>query len=66
MTLRMTLTRPDLRADEKALYANTTGDDPLALEHLPPTKKEADIWDQLPKERGTLKKFWKRVSGKGS
>lgn len=65
MTLRMTLTRPELRADEKALYANTTGDDPLALEHLPPTKKEADIWDQLPKERGTLKKFWRRVSGKG-
>ena len=66
MTLRMTLTRPGLRADEKALYANTTGDDPLALEHLPPTKKEAEIWDQLPKERGTLKKFWRRVSGKGS
>lgn len=65
MTLRMTLTRPDLRADEKALYANTTGDDPLALEHLPPTKKEAQIWDQLPKERGTLKKFWRRVSGGG-
>ena len=66
MTLRMTLTRPDLRADEKALYENTTGDDPLALEQLPPTMKEADIWHQLPKERGTLKKFWKRVSGKGS
>lgn len=65
MTLRMTLTRPELRADEKALYANTTGDDPLALEHLPPTKKESDIWDQLPKERNTLKKFWRRVSGKG-
>ena len=66
MTLRMTLTRPELRADEKALYANTTGDDPLALEHLPPTKNEADIWDQLPKERGTLKRIWRRVSGRGS
>ena len=66
MTLRMTLTRPDLRADEKALYANTTGDDPLALEHLPPTKKEADIWDHLSKERGTLKRFWRKVSGKSS
>ncbi len=65
MTLRMTLTRPDLRADEKALYANTTGDDPLALEHLPPTKKEAKIWDQLPKEGGTWKKFWRKMSGKG-
>ena len=66
MTLRMTLTRPELRADEKALNANTIADDPLALEHLPPTKKEADIWDQLPKERGTLQKIWRRVSGKGS
>ena len=65
MTLRMTLTRPDLRADEKALYASTTGDDPLALEHLPPTKKESDIWDQGPKDRGIVKKFWRKVSGKG-
>ena len=64
MTLRMTLTRPDLRADEKALYANTTGDDPLALEHLPPTKNEADIWDQLPKGGGALMKFWRRIGGK--
>lgn len=65
MTLRMTLTRPELRADEKALDAKTTVDDPLALEHLPPTKNEADIWDQTPKERGTLKKIWRRVSGRG-
>ena len=64
MTLRMTLTRPDLRADEKALYAHTTGDDPLALEHLPPTKKEADIWDTLPKDRGVVRRFWRKVSGR--
>ncbi|KAK4695963.1 hypothetical protein P7C71_g1869, partial [Lecanoromycetidae sp. Uapishka_2] len=64
MTLRMTLTRPDLRADEKALYAHTTGDDPLALEHLPPTTKEADIWDSMPKDRGIMKKLWRKVSGK--
>ena len=66
MTLRMTLTRPELRADEKVLYANTKSDDPLALAHLPPTKNEADIWDELPKEQSTLKKFWRRVSGRGS
>lgn len=64
MTLRMTLTRPDLRADEKALYAHTTGDDPLALEHLPPTKNEADIWDTLPKDQSVVKRFWRKVSGK--
>ena len=65
MTLRMTLTRPDLRADEQALYAKTTGDDPLALEHLPPTKSEADIWDTMPKDQGIVKKFWRKFSGKG-
>ena len=64
MTLRMTLTRPDLRADEKALYAHTTGDDPLALEHLPPTKKDGDIWDTLPKDRGFIRRFWRKVSGR--
>jgi hypothetical protein len=64
MTLRMTLTRPDLRADEQALYAKTTGDDPLALEHLPPSKSEADIWDTMPKDKGIVKKFWRKMSGK--
>ena len=38
MTLRMTLTRPDLRADEDALYGwqgqKGGRDDPLALEEL--------------------------------
>ena len=39
MTLRMTLTRPDLRADDDALYGWQTQakpHDPLALEALPP------------------------------
>lgn len=65
-TLRMTLTRPDLRADEKALYAHTTGDDPLALEHLPALGNGADIWDQMPKETGFVRKMWRKVSGKGT
>lgn len=65
MTLRMTLTRPDLRADEQALYAKTTGDDPLALEHLPPSKSEGDIWDTMPKDRGIVRKFWRKMSGRG-
>ena len=41
MTLRMTLTRPDLRADEEALYGwqrnGKNPNDPLALEELPMT-----------------------------
>ena len=76
MTLRMTLTRKDLRADEAAPYdpANKTSDrpDPLALEHLPTssgpgmTALPADIWDTLPpvKEGGVLKRVWRKVSGK--
>ena len=65
MTLRMTLTRPDLRADEKAIYERTTGDDPLALEHLPPAKKSPEeIWDSLPKETGIVRKLWRKVSGR--
>ena len=68
MTLRMTLTRPDLRADEKELYKRTSGDDPLALAHLPVmSEKGADIWDTLPpvKESG-LRRIWRKVSGKGA
>ncbi|KAL9127206.1 MAG: hypothetical protein Q9217_003862 [Psora testacea] len=68
MTLRMTMTRPDIRADKKALYEKTTGDDPLALEHLPEIgEKRGDIWDTLPpvKENG-LKKIWRKVVGKVS
>ncbi|KAL9639871.1 MAG: hypothetical protein Q9164_000650 [Protoblastenia rupestris] len=68
MTLRMTLTRPDLRANEKALYEKTTGDDPLALKHLPEIgEQKGDIWDTLPPARESgLKKIWRKVSGKGS
>ena len=67
MTLRMTLTRPDLRANDQALYDCSRGDqnDPLALEHLP-TSGGADIWDTSPmKEGGVLKRVWRKVSGKG-
>ncbi|KAL8691387.1 MAG: hypothetical protein Q9218_003381 [Villophora microphyllina] len=60
MTLRMTLTRPDLRATEDLLYR--TGDnDPLALEHLPLTTKN-DIWDQGRESGGTMRNFWKMFS----
>jgi hypothetical protein len=63
MTLRMTLTRPDLRADENLLYPK--GEDPLALDDLPPTMEGGDIWDRLgPKEDNMMKKLWRRVSRK--
>lgn len=60
MTLRMTLTRPDLRADESLLYPQE--DDPLALEHLPPTKNARDLWDDSSKDGGMVRKLWRKVS----
>ncbi|KAI4235557.1 MAG: hypothetical protein L6R40_006419 [Gallowayella cf. fulva] len=63
MTLRMTLTRPDLRASEDLLYGS--GDnDPLALEHLPSPVAGNDIWDQRKDGGGTVRKLWRRVSGR--
>ncbi|MCJ1311366.1 hypothetical protein MMC25_005037 [Agyrium rufum] len=67
MTLRMTLTRPDLRADESILYPKDDRD-PLALEDLP--LEGGDIWSNLKgkegKEGGRLGRLWKRVSRKSS
>ncbi|KAL8698586.1 MAG: hypothetical protein Q9201_006487 [Fulgogasparrea decipioides] len=59
MTLRMTLTRPDLRASEDLLYA--PGDnDPLALEQLPSPAFRNDIWDQGKESGGTMKNLLRR------
>ncbi|KAL8802249.1 MAG: hypothetical protein Q9200_006655 [Gallowayella weberi] len=63
MTLRMTLTRPDLRASDDLLYGS--GDsDPLALEHLPSPVAGNDLWDQGKEGGGTVRKFWRKVSGR--
>ncbi|KAI9776594.1 MAG: hypothetical protein M1839_009498 [Geoglossum umbratile] len=76
MTLRMTLTRPDLRADESMLYGfqRNSKDDPLALEELPPMSEDTggvigpfggpDGWGP-PREDGIVKKLWKRVKHNG-
>ncbi|KAL8709245.1 MAG: hypothetical protein Q9220_005988 [cf. Caloplaca sp. 1 TL-2023] len=63
MTLRMTLTRPDLRASEDLLYASSDTD-PLALEQLPPMNTRSDLWEQRKDNKGTVKKLWRRVSGR--
>jgi len=76
MTLRMTLTRPDLRADESVLYGfqRSSKDDPLALEELPPMSEDTggavgpfggpDGWGP-PREDGIVKKLWKKVKPNG-
>ena len=60
MTLRMTLTRPDLRTGEAK---GKPGNDPLALDELPPTRDGRTIWDAAPREK-SWKRMWKRVNGK--
>lgn len=61
MTLRMTLTRPELRASDDLLYGHTDHD-PLALEHLPTTAGGHDIWENEKENGGAVKKFWRKVS----
>ncbi|KAL8779183.1 MAG: hypothetical protein Q9213_007069 [Squamulea squamosa] len=61
MTLRMTLTRPDLRAREDLLYGS--GDsDPLALEHLPSPMAGNEMWEPSKEGGRTVKNLWRRVS----
>ncbi|TVY55946.1 hypothetical protein LCER1_G003438 [Lachnellula cervina] len=73
MTLRMTLTRPDLRADETTLYGWQMTKAPLkeadlAIEDDIDEKLESrgpfggpDGWGPLEKEDGVVKRFWNRV-----
>ena len=58
MTLRMTLTRPELRMEEEKGKS-----DPLALAELPPARNGRTIWDAAPREKG-WKRVWRRMSGK--
>lgn len=73
MTLRMTLTRPDLRADEEQLYGwqgqKNTKDDPFALEDLPLSDDMNGTKGPFyvkPKPHGNLvSRLFKRTSKKG-
>ncbi|TAQ85305.1 hypothetical protein B7494_g6361 [Chlorociboria aeruginascens] len=75
MTLRMTLTRPDLRADEKTLYGWQTSnrkapiEEPMGLSDLDDgygTMMKgpfggADGWGEKEEGKGVVKRFWNRV-----
>lgn len=72
MTLRMTLTRKDLRAYEVTMPTPTTPTSPvhqiMTLEDLPPEKEQlagAIDWAALDKnaDQSGLRKLWKRVTG---
>ena len=72
MTLRMTLTRPELRADEVALYGwqGRGKGDPLSLAELPTLADEtngmgafagSDSWAPVAKDEGVVMKLLRRM-----
>jgi len=71
MTLRMTLTRPDLRADESTLYGWQNSRSPLREEALAVEDLGDDAlrgpfggtdgWGPQDKENGVVKRFWNKV-----
>ena len=59
MTLRMTLTRPDLRSGEDM----GRGCDPLALSELPPTRDGRTLWDREEPKVGVMRRVLRRFGG---
>lgn len=65
MTLRMTLTRPELRAIEDAdHYLNPSQINERPLERAPltsPVNHTGLVWDELPEEPSRVKRFFKKL-----
>ncbi|KAJ5086277.1 hypothetical protein NUU61_007584 [Penicillium alfredii] len=60
MTLKMTLTRPDLRT-ESPTPSESSKADPLQLAALPPADRRQHIWDTDLDEQGVVKKMWRKL-----
>jgi hypothetical protein len=60
MTLKMTLTRPDLRTDSPT-PSHSSKEDPLRLAELPPADRPQSIWDSDLDEQGMMKKMWRKL-----
>lgn len=65
MTLKMTLTRADLRTDVESSSVRTSDvseehDDPLRLADLPPVGGHGPVWDE-PGQGGVVKKMWSKL-----
>ncbi|KAJ5162485.1 hypothetical protein N7492_007877 [Penicillium capsulatum] len=60
MTLKMTLTRPDLRT-ESPTSAKSPQEDPLQLAALPPADRRQQIWDSEVEQSGVVRKMWRRI-----
>lgn len=64
MTLKMTLTRPDLRTTDSFTTSPRVkdfDDDPLKLADLPPVDENCHPWDSSSGERGMVKKMWRKI-----
>ena len=67
MTLKMTLTRPELRALEEADYAKPIAVNKRPLEKAPlivPVGESRSIWDELPEEPSRMKRFFKKLKSR--
>lgn len=61
MTLKMTLTRPDLRTDSPSA-SPTSAEDPLKLEELPPVDVSPQTWDDFDSDQhNVVKKMWRKL-----
>lgn len=60
MTLKMTLTRPDLRTESPTPSQTSQPEDPLQLAALPPPDRNQHIWDDLD-DQGMVKKMWRKL-----
>ncbi|KAJ5689801.1 hypothetical protein N7462_004193 [Penicillium macrosclerotiorum] len=58
MTLKMTLTRPDLRTESPT---PSPQEDPLRLAALPPADRAQMIWESDWDEQGMVKKMWRKL-----
>ncbi|KAJ5494802.1 hypothetical protein N7463_010889 [Penicillium fimorum] len=59
MTLKMTLTRPDLRTNSPT--PSKEKEDPLRLAALPPADRNQSIWDSDLDEQGMVRKMWRKL-----
>lgn len=61
MTLKMTLTRPDLRTESPTPSQSSPQEDPLRLAALPPPGRSQQIWDSDLDDQGVVKKMWRKL-----
>lgn len=61
MTLKMTLTRPDLRTESPTSSSKSPQEDPLQLAALPPADRQRQIWDSDSEDSGVVRKMWRRI-----